>query len=446
MNKSSLIKELEKELSSLEDLELFHKDADKRRFSKDFFDYSPILSKRLEGCCADLVVRPTSIDSVLSVANACYRYSVPLTLRGSGTGNYGQSVPLEGGVVMIMNGLRRILDLDSSTGAVKVETGCLMGDLENYLLENNRQLRLLPSTWRTASIGGFVAGGSGGIGSIQWGFLRDPGNLLALEVVTVEDPPKALQLNASSSEPINHAYGTNGIITSLTLATAPAVDWHELVVDCNNWNGAVDLLKTCSSSAIELFLCSLLEEQIVDNLPRFIRETVDGHCLLLLAAPAAIDTVRSFADAKNFKFSDLGSERRFSGMRIRELAWNHTTLHMRSADPKWTYLQMLLPDPEIDAMNILKKRWKEDLLWHLEAVKQQGRQRIAALPIVRWSGPEALSHLMQDCQDAGAILFNPHVITVEDGGLGVIDSNQVTAKKNYDPKGLLNPGKLKGWL
>ena len=45
----------------------------------------------------------------------------------------------------------------------------------------------------------------------------------------------------------------------------------------------------------------------------------------------------------------------------------------------------------------------------------------------------------------GAIIFNPHVLTVEGGGLGVIDSDQVKAKLKFDPKGLLNPGKLEGW-
>ena len=44
------------------------------------------------------------------------------------------------------------------------------------------------------------------------------------------------------------------------------------------------------------------------------------------------------------------------------------------------------------------------------------------------------------------MLFNPHVISVEDGGLGVIDADQVAAKAAYDPAGLLNPGKLRGWL
>ena len=84
------------------------------------------------------------------------------------------------------------------------------------MIKHGRQLRLLPSTWRSASIGGFIAGGSGGIGSVRWGFLRDPGHLQALEVITTEDLPRKLELNANNSEALNHAYGTNGIITALT--------------------------------------------------------------------------------------------------------------------------------------------------------------------------------------------------------------------------------------
>ena len=118
---------------------------------------------------------------------------------------------------------------------------------------------------------------------------------------------------------------------------------------------------------------------------------------------------------------------------------------MRNIDSSWTYLQMLLPHPELDAMQALKSRWGEDLLWHLEAVRQQGVQRIAALPIVRWRGLDSLNQLMRHCKKLGAIMFNPHVITVEDGGLGVIDVDQVEAKHRFDPKGILNPGKLKGW-
>ena len=49
-----------------------------------------------------------------------------------------------------------------------------------------------PSTKRTATIGGFVAGGSGGIGSVTWGGLREPGNVAAARIVTMEAEPRVL--------------------------------------------------------------------------------------------------------------------------------------------------------------------------------------------------------------------------------------------------------------
>ena len=169
------------------------------------------------------------------------------------------------------------------------------------------------------------------------------------------------------------------------------------------------------------------------------------HRLLVLIAPDGLSTLERLATAAGASFNFLGAENLKGGNGLRELSWNDTTLHMRALDPEWTYLQMLLPRPELEAMNQLKSRWGDDLLWHLEAVRQQGMQRIAALPLVRWRGSDSLAELMSHSKSLGAVLFNPHVITVEDGGLGVIDVDQVETKRRLDPHGLLNPGKLKGW-
>ncbi len=446
MKKTLLPSDLVRDLTSVSDLQIFDLPTEIQRFSRDFFDYSPILKKKLEGCCADLVVRPSSVEAVISVAGICKRYGTPLTLRGSGTGNYGQCVPLFSGIVMLMGALRQIRSLNAFTGAVTVESGCLLGDLDKYLVSNSRQLRLLPSTWRSASVGGFVAGGSGGIGSVRWGFLRDPGHLLGLEVVTLEDNPQKLQLEASDAEALNHAYGTNGIITALTLATAPAVAWQEVAIDCADWLGAVNLLHRCARAAVDLHLCSLLEQKIVEHIPNWSGAFMGKHRLLILVAPDGVSTLERLATAAGASFNLLGPENTRSGSGLRELTWNHTTLHMRSIDPDWTYLQMLLPRPEFEAIDFLNNRWGNDLLWHLEAVCQQGVQRLAALPIVRWRGLDHLEKLMGDCREIGAVMFNPHVITVEDGGLGVVDVDQVEAKRRFDPDGILNPGKLRGWM
>ena len=434
-----------RELKPVSHLEIYQKTSDLKRFSKDFFDYSPILINELKDCLADIVVRPLSVDAIIDVARICNKYSTSLTLRGSGTGNYGQSVPLKGGVVMVMSGLKKIRNFDSKTGEITVECGCLLRDINDELIKHGRQLRLLPSTWRSASIGGFIAGGSGGIGSVRWGFLRDPGHLQSLEIITTEDSPRKLELNANNSEALNHAYGTNGIITALTLTTAPAIEWQQIVVDCFDWNQAVILLSKFNTAALELYLGTLLEKEIVNCLPHWSGKPSGKHRILLLVSPDGVSTVKRIAKSTGAGFDNLGPENLKAGTGLRELSWNHTTLHMRGIDPDWTYLQMLLPQPESEMMKKLKSEWGSNLLWHLECVRQNGVQRLASLPLVRWQGEEAMDRLINRCKELGAVIFNPHTITVEDGGLGVIDSDQVQAKSNYDPKGILNPGKLKGW-
>jgi FAD/FMN-containing dehydrogenase len=112
----------------------------------------------------------------------------------------------------------------------------------------------------------------------------------------------------------------------------------------------------------------------------------------------------------------------------------------------WTYLQMLLPRPEAPLLAAVRQRWGDDVLWHLEAVRQGGEARLAALPLVRWRGLDDLEGLIDQCRGLGAVIFDPHTITVEDGGLGVVDGLQVAAKARFDPAGLLNPGKLRGWF
>jgi len=99
-------------------------EAELQRLSRDFYDYSPVLVPQLEGCCAQLAVLATSVEQVQLVAGACSRHGVPLTLRGAGTGNYGQCVPLAGGVVLELKGLKRVRHIDPETGVVEVEAGC----------------------------------------------------------------------------------------------------------------------------------------------------------------------------------------------------------------------------------------------------------------------------------------------------------------------------------
>jgi len=438
------LKLLEK-FREVNNLEIIESQSEVKRLSKDFYNYSPILTKKLDGCIADIVVRPSDYIAVKKVVEICWKFSIPLTLRGAGTGNYGQAVPLFKGVVMQMSRFNKIENFDPDTGFVKVQSGCIMGVLNKKLERYGRELRLLPSTWKTATIGGFIAGGSGGIGSIRWGFLRDPGNLIGLEAVTINEKPELLKLDAEESEPLNHAYGTNGIITSLLLATDIKRRWYAVVIDCIEFEKTIEILKILTSAAINLKLGAILEDEIVDQMPTWFKSKTRSHKILIQTTLGGINTIELICKKFKVESSLLGEEEKLVNG-ISEVVWNHTTLHMRSRDKNWTYLQMLLPlNNELELINFLRKKWGKKVLWHIEAVSQQGSPRLAALPVLKWNGVEELNEIMDDCKKLGAFIFNPHVLTVEGGGLGVVDADQVKAKVKFDPKGLLNPGKLEGW-
>ncbi|QPN64691.1 FAD-binding oxidoreductase [Synechococcus sp. CBW1004] len=419
------------------------------RLSSDFHAYSPVLEPLLAPCRAQLAVRVHSLDALRQVVSACARHAVPLTLRGAGTGNYGQCVPLAGGLVIDLSGLRQLRQLDPISGVFTAEAGITLASLDLQLTERGRGLRLAPSTLRSSSLGGFIAGGAGGVGSLRWGFLRDAGNLLGLEVMTVEPEPRLLQLDAEASAPLNHAYGTNGILTALTLPSCAAVDWQQLVVGFMSWEAALDTLQELSHTALLLNNAALLEAPVAAALPwpsGCTPPRAGEHRLLLLAAPDAMAVLPAWLATRGGTLQWQEPQAGGRGLPLRELCWNHTTLHWRGSHPDWTYLQLLLPADPQPAMASLRQRWGEDLLWHLEAVRQDGAVRLSGLPLVRFRGVEALADLIDHCRGLGVLVFDPHECSVEDGGMGQIDPAQVAAKSAHDPAGLLNPGKLRGWL
>ena len=194
-----------------------------RQKSRDFFWYSPILKAQVDHKTADIVVCPRTEAEVVATAALCARHRVPLTVRGGGTGNYGQAVPLEGGVVLDMTALDAIISLEP--GLLTVQPGAKLIDIDAHCRPLGWELRMHPSTKRTTTIGGFIAGGSGGAGSVTWGGLRDRGNLVATRVVSCEAEPRIVILIGDATAGVNHAYGTTGIMTQLTVGIALAQPW-----------------------------------------------------------------------------------------------------------------------------------------------------------------------------------------------------------------------------
>ena len=139
--------------------------------SRDHYWYSPRLKAELEHVTAQLVVTPRSQDEVKTILAAAFKTGVPVTPRGAGTGNYGQAMPLSGGAILDLTSLDRVISIGKDR--VRAEAGIILEKLDDATKDAvGGEMRFHPSTYRMATLGGFIAGGSGGVGSIRWGGLR----------------------------------------------------------------------------------------------------------------------------------------------------------------------------------------------------------------------------------------------------------------------------------
>src|SRR5450631_3180455 len=218
------------------------------QLSKDFYWYSPVLRKQLDGKVGDVVVQPLDAAEIQNILRVCFSNNIPVTVRGAGTGNYGQAVPLQGGVVLDLARMDRIESIEPR-GVAICQPGARLGALEVEARKVGWELRCYPSTVVKASVGGFLGGGSGGIGTVAHGGLRDFQTVRALEVVTMEPEPRVVLHEGEKVHEILHAWGTNGIITRVWLALTPAVEWSQCIVAFDTFAAALDFSEKIATGA-----------------------------------------------------------------------------------------------------------------------------------------------------------------------------------------------------
>ncbi len=140
------------------------------------------------------------------------------------------------------------------------------------------------------------------------------------------------------------------------------------------------------------------------------------------------------------------SDPRRKGLPVYELSWNHTTLHALRIDPTVTYLQVLYPPPShLELVEKMFRHFGDEVMIHLEFVRFEGQIACFGLPIVRFTSEERLDEIIAYHEDHGCPIFNPHAFTLEEGGMKQVDRSHLAFKREADPQGLLNPGKMLGW-
>lgn len=415
--------------------------AAQQRFLKDFSWYSPVLADAFIDTRIDAVVQPASLDELERVVAVGVRRRVPITVRGAGTGNYGQSVPLYGGILVDMRRLNGIKLVNDET--IEVEAGAVWAMVETVAREHGRELRIMPTTYHIATVGGFLAGGSGGLGSVTYGRTWD-NNFSSVDMLTAEDPPRTRRLAGEDLRMVLHTYGTVGIVTRLRLPLMAAHAWQGWYATFPDFDACFEFgWNLAEDAAIEKRLISVHEAPIPSMFEPFKRLFAVDQSAALLVLDA-----QSVAAAQERAARFGGTLAAWPGKpAITEFPFAHTVLWTKKHDPASTWLQTRFKNDRrvaLEQVHQLQTRFAGKFVNHIEFVRTPQGLNPSGLPALFTSEPREIDAMISFCEEIGVQVANPHSYVVKEGGMVKDIASIVAFKRETDPFGLLNPGKLDG--
>jgi glycolate oxidase len=194
----------------------------------------------------EIVVLPRSAEQVMDILRACRRHSTPVVARGAGTGLSGGALPVEGGVLLVLSRLDRIVEVDPVRRLARVQPGVTNLEISNAAAPHGLYYAPDPSSQVACTIGGNVAENSGGVHCLKHGLTVH--NLLELRVATIEG--EWLTLGSPAGEApglplialITGSEGMLGVVVEVTVRLKPLPERVELLM------AAFDDVRRCADA------------------------------------------------------------------------------------------------------------------------------------------------------------------------------------------------------
>lgn len=403
--------------------------------SRDYFWMSPILDPLLrDRPPASAIVKPGTKEQLAQAISIAYHNDVPITPRGKGTGNYGQSVPYDGGIVLDLTGLDRIIKIEEDW--ITADVGCNFRQLEAAAAETNQELQIVPSTTKS-TLGGFIGGGAGGAGSVQYGFIWNH-FVDALEVLPCNKEPVPFWVEGETCNDYIHAFGTTGVLTTAKVRLRPKKNWTALYFSfpADNLLGATEAAKEFTKMPTVPRLNTLDTPQAVALLP--------PHP----GMPAGRISLRPMADRDTASLciqiveklgGKLEMERPDELENLHLLSYNHFTLRAKQKRPDFCHLQ-LAGDALVERTEAILNLLPEGTL-HLECRLVEDKQSFGGLLVSRFIDKATIDSGIEALRSLGLMVVNVHSHKLGEGHLPKLENVYQTKAKN-DPKNLLNSGRL----
>lgn len=229
----------------------------------DLYAYSSDAS--VHQAMPQVVIRPKTIEEVQKIIRYANKNKVPVVPRGAGSGTSGHSVPIDGGIVLDMKRMNRILEIVPEDMLVRVEPGVVDDDLNRALKPYGLFYPPAPASSRIATIGGEIGANASGVRSVKYGATRD--YVMGMKVVLADGSLVNLGSNTrvhSSGYQLERlivgAEGTLGIVVEATMRIYPLPKYRCLgVADFDKLEDAGNAISEIIASGAQPSLLELMD-------------------------------------------------------------------------------------------------------------------------------------------------------------------------------------------
>ncbi len=150
------------------------------------FSSADLASYSYDGSCnwqatPEAVVFPTRTEQVSDIMKLANNNEIPVTMRGAGTCLSGGPVPIQGGIVVCTSRMNKIIEIDKENFTVAAEAGVVLHTLNQELAKHNLFFPPDPQSFLAATLGGCVSEGAGGPYAVKYGVFKH--YILGMKVV-----------------------------------------------------------------------------------------------------------------------------------------------------------------------------------------------------------------------------------------------------------------------
>jgi len=251
----------------------------------------------------DLVVRVDSAADVSLTMRICNDYRIPLTPRGAGTGVTGGAVAVNGGVLMSLERLNRILEIDGENMVAVVEPGAITGTIQKAAAARGLMYPPDPASLDNCSIGGNVAENAGGPRALKYGTTRD--YVLGIEYVlpdgSIISTGGKMVKNVTGYSTMGIIIGSEGtlaVITKIILKLMPAPACaRDLLIPCHSLDEAMGYVHRILQERIVPATIEFMEQDAIDLVARHLGAAMPladaGAHLLIQLDGNSIDVIHA---------------------------------------------------------------------------------------------------------------------------------------------------------